>query len=225
MKRPVAPSSVRAPAANEWTPLHAAWDDGVEVILLHQEMPHACKASENGVQMTQTTIIAAACAFALLAAGGLVTDVGVWYRALRKPSWQPPDWLFGPAWTLILGLAAWAGVLAWEGAPDKAGRSIVAVLFAANGVLHFAWSLLFFRLRRPDWALAEVVLLWLSIVALVIGLAPFSALASWLLTPYLLWVTFASWLNFTIVRLNGPFGDAARRRDTDDAKPAKASAR
>lgn len=163
--------------------------------------------------MASTIIVAAACAVVLLAAGGLLTEVGPWYRALRKPRWQPPDWLFGPAWTLILGLAAWAGVLAWEGAPDTAARVQVAALFAVNGVLHVGWSLLFFRLRRPDWALTEVVFLWLSILALVIGLAPFSGLASWLLAPYLLWVAFASWLNLAIVRLNGPFGRAAQRRE------------
>lgn len=175
--------------------------------------------------MTWTIVVAFACAAALLGAGGLLTDVGPWYRALRKPSWQPPDWLFGPAWTLILGLAAWAGVQAWEGAPNAAGRVQVAVLFALNAVLHVSWSLLFFRLRRPDWALAEVVFLWLSIVALVIGLAPFSALASWLLAPYLLWVTFASWLNLAVVRLNGPFGGVAWHRRVGEEKPVEASVR
>jgi benzodiazapine receptor len=64
------------------------------------------------------------------------------------------------------------------------------------------WSPLFFNLKRPDWALIEVPFLWLSIVALILGMAPFSALASWLLVPYLLWVSFAAFLNLTIVRLN-----------------------
>lgn len=175
--------------------------------------------------MIVTIVVASACAMALLGAGGLLTDVGPWYRALRKPSWQPPNWLFGPAWTLILGLAAWAGVLAWEGAPDAAGRVQVAVLFAVNAALHVSWSLLFFRLRRPDWALVEVVFLWLSILALVIGLAPFSALASWLLAPYLLWVTFASWLNLAIVRLNGSFGQAVWRRRAGGEEPVEAGVR
>jgi tryptophan-rich sensory protein len=68
------------------------------------------------------------------------------------------------------------------------------------------WSPLFFNLKRPDWALIEVPFLWLSIVALMFGVAPFSILASWLLLPYLLWVTFAAFLNLTIVRMNRPFG-------------------
>jgi tryptophan-rich sensory protein len=67
------------------------------------------------------------------------------------------------------------------------------------------WTPLFFNLRRPDWALIEVPFLWLSIVALLLSVAPFSPASSWLLAPYLLWVTFAAFLNLTIVRLNGAF--------------------
>ena len=144
----------------------------------------------------------------LSAAGGLLTDVGPWYRDLRKPSWQPPNWLFGPAWTLILGAAAWAAVLAWDGAEGTAGRPVIVAAFAANWVLHLLWSPLFFKWKRPDWALVEVPLLWLSVLALVMVTAQFSALAPWLLAPYLGWVAFAAYLNLTIVRLNAPFGRA-----------------
>ena len=145
----------------------------------------------------------------LLAAGGLSTQIGPWYRDLRKPSWNPPSWLFGPAWTLILGLAAWAGVLAWNGATTRADHIRIAALFGTNMVLHFLWSPLFFTLKRPDWALIEAPLLWLSVLALVVGLAPFSGLAPWLLAPYLCWVAFAVVLNATIVKLNAPFGARA----------------
>jgi len=155
--------------------------------------------------MTWTIVVAALSAILLAGAGGLATEIGPWYRALRKPTWQPPDWAFGPAWTLILGMAAGSGALAWEAAPDAAGRFQVVALFAANGLFHFLWSPLFFRLKRPDWALFEVVFLWLSCLALIIGLARFSTTASLLIVPYLLWVSFASWLNLAIVRLNGPF--------------------
>jgi len=155
--------------------------------------------------MTATIIVAALLALALSGAGGLLTEIGPWYRALKKPSWQPPDWAFGPAWTLILGMAAAAGVLAWRHAPNPAAHVRVALLFAANFLCHLIWSPLFFKLKRPDWALFEVVFLWLSILALVVGLAPYSAVASWLVVPYLAWVTFAGWLNWTIVKLNGPF--------------------
>ena len=149
-----------------------------------------------------TIVVAALLALVLAGAGGLLTDVGPWYRQLRKPRLQPPDWLFGPAWTLILGAAAVAGVLAWRGAPDAAGRTQVALLFAANWVLHLCWSPLFFKLKRPDLALAENAFLWVSVLALVIGLRPYSVVASWLFVPYLVWVSFAVWLNWAIVRLN-----------------------
>ena len=150
-------------------------------------------------------IIAVGVAVFLGGFGGLMTPIGDWYRTLRKPSWQPPDWAFGPAWTIILGLAAWSAVIAWNAAPDAAARTSVVILFAANAVFHSLWSPLFFRARRPDWALIEVVFLWASLVALVVGLWPISSTASLMIVPYLLWVSFASWLNRAIVRLNAPF--------------------
>ena len=142
----------------------------------------------------------------VLGAGGAVTNTGEWYRALRKPSWQPPDWLFAPAWTLIFVAASYAFVLAWRAAPeDGAGRGFLVTAYAANGVLNFLWSLLFFGRRRPDRALVEVVPLWLSIVAMIASVAPLRPEAPWLLAPYLAWVTFAAVLNRAIVRLNAPF--------------------
>lgn len=121
---------------------------------------------------------------------------------------ESADWAFGPAWTVILGIAAWSGVLAWTNASSSAEQVRILVLFGVNVLLHMLWSPLFFNLRRPDWALIEVPFLWLSIVALMIGLAPLSATSDWLLAPYLFWVTFAAFLNLTIVRLNRPFASS-----------------
>ena len=149
--------------------------------------------------------VAAGVALFLGVFGGLMTPIGPWYRDLRKPGLQPPNWLFGPAWTIILGLAAWSAVLAWNAAPNDAARTNVIILFATNALFHALWSPLFFRAQRPDWALIEVVFLWASLVALVVGLWPISHDASLLIVPYLLWVSFAAWLNSAIVRLNRPF--------------------
>ena len=149
--------------------------------------------------------IAAGVAILLGVGGGLLTPIDGWYAALRKPSWQPPNWAFGPAWTLILGLAAWSAVVAWKAAPDAAAQRDVIILFAVNAVCHVLWSPLFFKLRRPDWALVEVVFLWSSLAALMIGLWPISHFAAFLILPYFLWVSFAAFLNWTIVRLNAPF--------------------
>ena len=153
--------------------------------------------------MTLPILIAALTVLLMLGVGGWMTTIGSWYQDLRKPAWNPPNWVFGPAWTVILGLAAWSGVLAWTNASLSTERVRILVLFGINIVLHMLWSPLFFNLRRPDWALIEVPFLWLSIVALMFGLAPLSSASSWLLAPYLLWVTFAAFLNLTIVRLNG----------------------
>lgn len=150
-------------------------------------------------------LIAASGAVFLGVFGGLMTPIGAWYAELRKPRLQPPNWLFGPAWTVILALAAWSAVIAWNAAPDDVARSRVAFLFGANALFHALWSPLFFRARRPDWALVEVVFLWASLVALVVGLWPIAPRASVLIVPYLLWVSFAAWLNWAIVRLNAPF--------------------
>ena len=79
-------------------------------------------------------------------------------------------------------------------------------LFAVNALLNVLWSELFFTVKRPDWALAEVVPFWLSILALILVLWPVSRDAGWLLMPYLVWVLFAGCLNLAIVRLNAPFG-------------------
>lgn len=143
--------------------------------------------------------------------GGFTTEVGAWYEGLRFPWLRPPNWLFAPAWTLIFALIASAGVMSWLDAPDAATRKGVLGLFALNWALNAGWSPLFFKLRRPDWAFAELIPFWLSIAALILYIEPFSPRAAAFLAPYLAWVTFAGWLNWQIVKLNRPFGRSAQR--------------
>lgn len=149
---------------------------------------------------------AAAAALGVALLGGLMTDLSPWYDALLKPAWQPPAWLFGPAWTTIYAFTAVAAVFAWWASDTRVSRQNLLIVFLGNGILNVVWSLFFFRLQRPDWALAEVVLLWLSIVVLIVMCGRRRAVAAWLLLPYLGWVTFAAVLNYEIVRLNAPFG-------------------
>lgn len=151
-------------------------------------------------------LVAALAAIFVALLGGLMTDLGPWYMNLKQPPWKPPDWAFGPVWTTIFSLAAAAGVIGWRRAPSRAQRETMLVLFAANGFLNVFWSLLYFRLHRPDWSLYEVPLLWLSVLALIVLLARFAKPAAWLLTPYLVWVAIAAALNWQTVGLNGPFG-------------------
>ena len=158
--------------------------------------------------MRQWKVIAVAAIAAAFVAtlGATVTDIGPWYQELRKPAWKPPDWLFGPAWTLIFALAALSAATAWRDARTGIHRDWIIILFSVNGTLNVLWSYLFFRAQRPDWALLEVILLWGSILLLIVYLARFSRTAAWLLLPYLAWVTFAGALNWAVVQLSGPFG-------------------
>ena len=150
-------------------------------------------------------LIGAGVAIFVAGLGGTLTDTGPWYQNLRKPSWQPPDWLFGPAWTLIFALATVSAVHAWRNARSRAQREWVIGLFALNGFLNVLWSSLFFALRRPDWALIEVVFLWLSILLPIGVFWRLARPASLYLLPYLAWVGFAAILNLAVVGLNAPF--------------------
>ena len=157
-----------------------------------------------GARAWRPVTVAALAAVVVAGQGASATDLGPWYYALRKPSWQPPDWLFGPAWTLIYGLIALAGVKAWNAARDRQQGLRIVGVFALNALLNVLWSELFFHFHRPDWALIEVVAFWLSIVVLIVTAASVSHAAGWLLLPYLAWVTFAGLLNLSVVRLNAP---------------------
>ena len=147
-----------------------------------------------------TALVAAACAVLVAVAGGLATKTDAWYRRLRVPAWKPPDWAFGPIWATIFAMTASSGVLAWGA--DPVARPLIAAAFAINGVLNIAWSVLFFRFRRPDWALVEVALLWLSILVLILAVGRMSAAAALLNLPYLAWVSVAACLNLRIVQMN-----------------------
>jgi len=149
-------------------------------------------------------LVAAGGALAVALAGGLLTDLGPWYQQLRVPPWKPPDWAFGPIWTVIFACAALAGLRAWDAAVAPGYRARLLALFAVNGALNILWSVLFFRLHRPDWALGEVTALWLSVAGLVAMTALRSRSAALLLVPYLAWVSIAARLNLEIARLNPP---------------------
>ncbi len=135
-----------------------------------------------------------------------MTRIDDWYRALEKSALNPPDWAFAPAWTIIYALAALSATTAWRDARNQRDRSLVTILFFINAVLNIAWSAVFFTLRRPDWALAEVATLWISVAMIAVFLARFSRTGSLLMLPYLAWVTYAAYLNYKVVELNGPFG-------------------
>jgi tryptophan-rich sensory protein len=136
--------------------------------------------------------------------GSLVTmsSLREWYPFIQKPSWTPPDALFGPVWSalyLMMGVSVW---LVWSDSASGGRRKELGV-FVLQLTLNALWSFLFFGLRNPGLAAFEIVLLWVAIVATMVVFARRNRLAAWLLLPYLLWVSFATALNVTIWRLNG----------------------
>jgi tryptophan-rich sensory protein len=147
-------------------------------------------------------LIAFLLAIAVGGIGGAVTEIGPWYFSLIKPTWQPPDWAFGPIWTLIYITTGIAGVRAWR-LGDSRQRRLFLIALLINCGLNVLWSLLFFKMQRPDLSLIEVVALWLSIVPLILLPLRYSPRSSLLILPYLAWVSVAAYLNLTIVRLNG----------------------
>jgi len=143
---------------------------------------------------------------ACLAVGGLgglftASSVSTWYPELSKPSWTPPGWLFGPVWTALYVMMAVALWLAWRARPEAAGAC--AALFAIQLGLNLGWSVVFFGLRQPGWAVAEIVVLWCAIAATVWRLWLCTPVAGLLMLPYLAWVTFAAALTAAIWRMNG----------------------
>ncbi len=135
----------------------------------------------------------------LLLGGGAVSPAfAEWYPTLRKPSWTPPGWVFGPVWTLLYPVVAVAGWRAWR---EGRGRKRL-LIYLVQMALNAAWPWLFFAARRPALALIDVVLLFAAILATAVGFWRVHRGAALLLVPYLGWVGFAAALNYEIWRLN-----------------------
>jgi tryptophan-rich sensory protein len=153
--------------------------------------------------VSRTLVKTAAAVVTTAVLGGLGTDVtSRWYQGLDKPPWQPPGWVFGPAWTTLYALIAVGSARALDRSPDEARRSALARSLAVNLVLNAGWNWLFFRARRPDLALAEVALLEASTLDLARRTGRADPVAGRLLWPYAAWVTFASALNRAIAHRN-----------------------
>ena len=138
--------------------------------------------------------------FGVATVGGIATSGSVrsWYPTLTKPAWNPPGWVFGPVWTALYAMMAVAAWLVWR----QAGWGGALALFGMQLALNAAWSPLFFGLHRIDLALGDIVLMWAAIVATMVAFWKVTPAAGWLFVPYLLWVTFATALNFALWRLN-----------------------
>lgn len=128
--------------------------------------------------------------------------ISTWYATLEKPAFNPPNWLFGPAWTILYLLMGIAAYLIWEKGFGKKEVKIALAIFAIQLFLNIIWSFLFFGLKSPGLALGEIIILWLAIFATLVVFYRISKPAGLILVPYILWVTFAAILNFAVVQLN-----------------------
>lgn len=133
--------------------------------------------------------------------GGWATDTGAWYRDLKKPAWNPPDWVFPLVWTTIYLLTIYAVGTVWNVASTEK-KPLILLLVGINFTLNLLWSIIFFTLKKPLSALYEVALLWLSIAAMIVYFAEIDIISALVLLPYLIWVSVAALLNYKIVTLN-----------------------
>jgi tryptophan-rich sensory protein len=146
--------------------------------------------------------VSIAIALAVGALGGLATasSVGDWYVTLNKPAFNPPNAIFGPVWTTLYVLMAVAAWRVWRSA--RAGRGQALALYAGQLVLNLAWSVIFFGLRQPGFALIDVAFLLAAVIATGVAFWRVDRPAGLMMAPYCAWVAFASVLNFEIWRLN-----------------------
>lgn len=139
-------------------------------------------------------------------AGGLgsiftASSVKSWYLTIEKPFLNPPSWIFGPVWTALFLLMGYALYLVWT-SEGKGRKNLAYGAFALQLVLNIFWSVIFFGLKNPGLAFMEVLILWLAIVFNIFVFYRISRTSAWLLVPYLIWVTFAAYLNYSIWILN-----------------------
>lgn len=128
---------------------------------------------------------------------------GGWYSFLTKPAWTPPNWLFGPVWTLLYTAMAIAAWLIWRQAGSVAAARVPLALFTIQLLFNLSWTLIFFGQHLPEVAFLDIIFLWLAILATLLTFWRIRPLAGWLLLPYLIWVTFAAALNYSIWRALG----------------------
>lgn len=136
--------------------------------------------------------------------GALFTtpSIPTWYTGIAKPELAPPNWVFGPVWTTLFLLMGIAAFLVWKRGLDRRDVRIALGIFLGQLALNTLWSIIFFGAQSPGGALVEIVFLWLAILATIIVFVKISRPAAWLLVPYILWVSFAMYLNYSIWVLN-----------------------
>ncbi|HBX66853.1 MAG: sensory protein TspO [Balneola sp.] len=141
-------------------------------------------------------------AVGLAASTVTIPAISEWYVTLNKPSFNPPDWLFGPVWTLLYTLMGISAAAVWQAGTHKPEVVQALQFFGLQLLFNGLWSFLFFGLKNPTLAFTEIICLLILIIITFLKFKPIKYWASWLLIPYILWVAFASVLNLSIVILN-----------------------
>jgi benzodiazapine receptor len=136
--------------------------------------------------------------------GSIFTQSAIptWYAGLNKPSFNPPNWIFGPVWTFLYLTMGIATFIIWQKGLNHKSVKIALAIFICQLILNSIWSIAFFGFQSPVAGLVIIILLWIAILGTIIAFSKISNLAMGLLIPYILWVSFAVILNFSIYRLN-----------------------
>jgi benzodiazapine receptor len=152
---------------------------------------------------TRLVVSLAVCQLAGLAGSVFtVPAIPAWYATISKPAFTPPNWVFAPAWTtlfILMGLSLW---LVWSKGLEKRAVRTAVIAFGAQLFLNILWSALFFGLRSPFLAFIEIIFLWIAIAFTILLFSRIEKRAAWLLIPYILWVSFAAFLNWSVWLLN-----------------------
>ncbi len=128
--------------------------------------------------------------------------VNSWYLTVQKPSFNPPNWIFAPVWTTLYILMGIAFYLIWKSEENTKVKRQAMLFYGIQLGLNFLWSILFFYLQQPGWALVEILFMWGMILLTILWFRKISPTAAWLLVPYICWVSFAIILNYSIWKLN-----------------------
>jgi tryptophan-rich sensory protein len=155
------------------------------------------------ISSTQKLVLSIIATVGLGSLGGVFTiaEIQGWYAGLNKPSFNPPNWIFGPMWTFLYFLMGISFYLIWK-LPASKERSTAIQLFITQFVFNFCWSIIFFSMHQIGWAFLEIIAMWVFILLTILQFRKLSIPAAVLLIPYLLWVSFASILNGSIWQLN-----------------------
>ncbi|MBI2611239.1 tryptophan-rich sensory protein [Candidatus Gottesmanbacteria bacterium] len=138
----------------------------------------------------------------LIATPVTINAIPVWYATLAKPFFSPPNWIFGPVWTVLYFMMGYAAYLIWERGINKNLVKTALLFFVIQLFLNSLWSFLFFGLHSPILGFIDIIVLWIFILLTILKFSKISKVAAYLLIPYFFWVSFASLLNVSIIILN-----------------------